>query len=77
MKRKKTKKAVSKQRTDPRDLPYKYFNVFYTPTPVELEVVIRARTLEEAVLHVKAALCTLHCEEIKSIRAGWEVSVNE
>lgn len=47
----------------------KYFNVFYTPTPVEHEIIIKAKSAKEAVKKVKDFLST----SVQSVKEGWEI----
>lgn len=51
----------------------KNFNVFYTPVPYEVEMEIKAFTLEEAVQKVKDFLG----ETVHSVKGGWELMTDK
>ena len=65
--KKKTVKAKVKVKTKKGKM--KCFNVFYTPIPYEVEVLVKARTIDEAIGKVNDLLSA----STSSIRGGWEV----
>lgn len=48
----------------------KEYNVFYTIPSVEYEVVVKAKSLKEAVKKVKNSIIK---DNIKTIRGGWQI----
>lgn len=47
----------------------KKFTVFYTPHPIQHELVVEAKDMKEAVEKVKSLIS----KEVSSVEEGWEV----
>ena len=58
-----------KQKTKKSKLKMKTWNVFFKPIPYEVELVVNAYTLDEAIDQVKGILA----DQAMSIRGGWEI----
>ena len=71
--KKKTVKQAKATAKKVKKSPYKMYNVFYTPIPYEVEQIVEARSLEDAVAHVKAFLG----DTVESVKGGWELLSND
>lgn len=64
------KKNKSKNKKKKQQKVERYFTIYYTPIPVEHELVVKAESIEKAEAKVRKLLE----KECQSIKRGWEVS---